>query len=335
MASYIVQLESFIVSTDMEFRYKLSIIIPVYKVEKYIKSCLLSIIDQQFIDKSIYEVIVINDGSPDRSIDIINAFDWDDVAHTIITQENKGLSCARNTGLENASGEYVWFVDSDDIISTNAVSQIIDRANNCDVINISHSRVVDGIVQEPMTLQDSSTGLEMLAKGFSHEAPFHIFRKQLLLENGIKFYEGIFHEDTEFTPKCLYLAKNVTNISAVLYYYQIRSGSIMTVINPKRAFDYLTVASSLIKFSLDHNESISSTPLLSTICLSLNNALFIISQAGETEQKEWNLQFINHAAYTKALMSSTIFKYKLEGILFELLPFNKILIYKFISKLKR
>lgn len=334
MASYIVQLEYCIVSTDMEYKFKLSIVIPVYKVEKYIKSCLESVINQQDIDKSLYEVIIINDGSPDGCIEIINTFEWGNVAHTVITQENKGLGGARNTGLDVAAGEYVWFVDSDDIISSYAVSLIIERSNNCDVINISHSKVIDGIVQKPIILKECLTGLEMLTNGFSHEAPFHIFKKQMLIENGIRFYEGIFHEDTEFTPRCLYFAKHVANISTVLYYYQIRNGSIMSVVKPKRAFDYLIVADSLIKFGLEHNESVSSTSLLNTICLSLNNALYIISQASKEDQNKWNKEFINHPLFTKALRSSHSLKYRVEGYIFSLLPFNKVYLYSLISKLK-
>lgn len=335
MASYIIQLEYFIVSMDMEYKYKLSIIIPVYNVERFIKACLESVVNQKCIDNNVYEVIVVNDGSPDKSIDIINTFEFGDLAHTIITQENKGLSGARNTGIEHASGEYIWFVDSDDIISPNAVSLITEKTNNCDVINISHCRVIDGIHQEAIMPQDCSTGKEMLVKGFSQEAPFHIFRKQLLFDNDIRFYEGIFHEDTEFTPRCLYLAERVTNLTSVLYYYQIRNGSIMTVVKPKRAFDYLIVADSLINFSLRQGEVLSTTPLLNTICLSINNALFVISQAGKTDQAKWENTFCRQPLFTSALMHSPIIKYKVEGYLFRLLPISKISLYGLLTRMKR
>ena len=318
----------------MEFKYKLSIIIPVYKVEKFIRSCLESVAYQECIDNSIYEVIVVNDGSPDNSIGIINTFDWGNVAHSVITQENKGLSGARNTGLDNAAGEYVWFVDSDDIISPNAVSLIVEKANNSDVINISHSRVIDGAVQVPIVLQDCATGLEMLKKGFSHEVPFHIFKKKLLIDNGIKFYEGIFHEDSEFTPRCLYLAEKVVNIQTALYYYNIRGGSIMTVVKSKRAFDYLKVANSLIRFSNEQGERLTHSPLINTICVCLNNALFIISQGNIEEQIKWNKEFCDQPLFTRALKHSSILKYRLEGVIFGIIPANKIHLYKFISKFK-
>ena len=90
----------------------LSIIIPVYKVEKYVRKTLESVFSENFSDNEV-EVIVVNDGTPDRSMDIVNEF----VSHKslrIINQENQGLSGARNTGIKAAKGKYVWFVDSDD-----------------------------------------------------------------------------------------------------------------------------------------------------------------------------------------------------------------------------
>ena len=96
----------------------LSIIIPVYNVEKYVEKCIRSC-ENQDIPKENYEVIVVNDGSPDGSLAIVERLANEFSNIKVINQENKGLSMARNTGLEAAKGEYVWFVDSDDWIEEN------------------------------------------------------------------------------------------------------------------------------------------------------------------------------------------------------------------------
>lgn len=313
---------------------KLSIIIPVYNVEAYIKACLDSVINQKGVSNYDYEVIVVNDGSPDRSIDIINEYDWNNCQYKIITQENKGLSGARNTGLLYANGEYIWFVDSDDVISDIAVKEIISVCGLCEIINIGYTEIHNGHEKKYYLPNYATDGKDLLLKGISVPAPFHVFKRTFLINNNLRFVEGILHEDMEFTPRCVYLAKKIVTIDKSLYYYQIRSGSIMTTIKPKRAFDYITVATLLINFSLNHGETLKSTPLLNTICMSINNALSIISRADKLEQNKWNTLFGQNSMLIKALCCSSVPKYKVEGCLFKLIRSNRIKIYSMLIKLK-
>ncbi len=104
---------------------QLSIIIPVYKVEKYIRDTLQSIYRQQY-DENLFEVIVINDGTPDDSMRIVAEFTNKHANLHIINQKNQGLSCARNAGLKIAQGEYVWFVDSDDTVTEESIVQVLE-----------------------------------------------------------------------------------------------------------------------------------------------------------------------------------------------------------------
>ena len=106
---------------------KLSIIIPVYNVEQYLKTCLDSVLHQN-IAISEYEVIVVNDSSPDGSLAIAEEYARKNSNIKIVTRPNGGLSAARNTGLEHALGEYVWFVDSDDWIEENCLSRLLSIA---------------------------------------------------------------------------------------------------------------------------------------------------------------------------------------------------------------
>lgn len=315
---------------------KLSIIVPVYNVEKYIESCIYCFVNQRGVSTSDFEIIIVIDGSTDRSEYIITNYDWKDCNYIIYKQKNKGLSGARNTGLDLAKGEYIWFVDSDDTISCDSVATIFRYITNgtADVLNIGYSEVHNGtetISIEPKNIIDNR---ELLNNGCCVPAPFHVFRHDFLIHNKLKFMEGIYHEDMEFTPRCIYLAKEISIIKQILYQYQIRDGSITTTIRSKRAFDYLTVASSLIDFGLLQGETMQSTPFSRLICLSINNAFHIISQTNKATQTEWILKYNANPVFTDYLINSSIFKYKIEGFLFKYFKINKILIYKTLTKFK-
>lgn len=313
---------------------KLSIVLPVYNVEKYINKCLISIVKQNCISHDEYEVIIVNDGSPDGSIDIINNFDWERCRHVIITQDNKGLSSARNTGLKCAKGQYVWFVDSDDYLSNTAVSQIINALDGCNMINFGYIEERSGMMGKYFMPSKSYCGRECLVNGFFQPAQFHVYKKSFLDDNNLTFMEGIYHEDAEFTPKALYLAGRIINIKECLYYYQIHEGSIMTTVSIKRAFDYLKVAQSLIEFSIKKGETLKSTPLLETICLVINNSLSIAIHASSEEKKMWNKLFGNNKKFIEAMIHSCSFKYKLEGLIIKCFHLSPINVYKFLIKLK-
>ena len=102
-----------------------SIIIPIYNVEKYIEQCFTSIYAQD-ISEDIFEVIAVNDGTPDNSMSIVKTIASQHKNLVIINQENQGLSVARNTGLDHAKGEYIWFVDSDDWLTKDSLSIVLD-----------------------------------------------------------------------------------------------------------------------------------------------------------------------------------------------------------------
>ena len=125
---------------------QLSIIIPVYKVEKYIRDTLQSIYRQQY-DENLFEVIVINDGTPDDSMRIVAEFTNKHANLHIINQKNQGLSCARNAGLKIAQGEYVWFVDSDDTVTEESIGKVIEciERSKADVIGLAYSKSVKRI----------------------------------------------------------------------------------------------------------------------------------------------------------------------------------------------
>lgn len=236
---------------------KLSIIIPVYNVERYVEKCIRSC-ELQDIDKSEYEIIVVNDGSPDGSLSIIErlAKEYDNI--NVISQSNGGLSVARNTGLEVAQGDYVWFVDSDDWIEKDSVITLLSVLNNnLDIVHIQYQNVYEKnrlVKQVPHYLIDGVvSGIEIMKQGFYPTmAQLSIYRTDFLRSNKLRFYEGIYHEDAEFMPRVLYYAKSVKSLDKVLYnYLQRKSGSITTDYKLKNGLDAIKVCVSLYNFSKD------------------------------------------------------------------------------------
>lgn len=150
---------------------KLSIIVPVYNVEKYIIKCISSLLCQDYAD---YEIIIVNDGTEDRSIKLIQQ-NFDDLRIRIINQENQGLSQARNTGMKEACGEYVWFFDSDDWVSENVLGNIVQSLKDCDILYFtrSYEENSDGITKEKIeTMCHSSNGRELSLREYPHCVPF-------------------------------------------------------------------------------------------------------------------------------------------------------------------
>lgn len=238
---------------------KLSIIIPIYKVEAYIKKCLLSCINQGNASLSKdYEIICVNDGSPDKSVEIAKSLIINLKGVVWVEQSNQGLSAARNKGLSLATGEYVWFVDSDDWIESDSISSILPLlSEDLDVVHIQSQNVyeVDSRIEknEMYSLPVPTKGTDiMIMGGYPTMAQLSLYRTDFLRSNKLRFYEGIYHEDTEFMPRVLYYAKNVKSLDKVLYnYLQRKSGSITTDYKLKNGLDAIKVCVSLYNFSKD------------------------------------------------------------------------------------
>ena len=214
----------------------LSVIIPVYKSEKYIRHTLQSIFGQAF-DRSAVEVIVVNDGTPDNSMEIVREFAAREPDIQIIEQENRGLSAARNAGLVRATGKYIWFVDSDDWIEDGFLEKAIPliREDDTDVFlfRIREHRESDGkIVLERKLLGNEireTDFLELLqAKIDFTPVQLFLIRKELMDAHQLKFVEGIVHEDMEFAPRMLAFAKKVKTVPWFHYNYLWRESGSLT-----------------------------------------------------------------------------------------------------------
>lgn len=225
----------------------LSIVIPVYNVEKYIARCLESIYNQNR-DLFTFEVIIVNDGTPDNSMQIVDEYCKKYKSIFVVNQENQGLSVARNVGLSKASGEYVWFVDSDDWLTGNAFDILYEYIKQKPAL-IS-SPLIASFDDEKLNWNqfqvDSSkvvSSAEYLVRYPVGAVQRYIMKRTILIDNDLNFFPGIYHEDAEFAPRLLYKSEKVLFIKEPLYHYYQRIGSIMSSWKTKNTQDYLFVAS--------------------------------------------------------------------------------------------
>lgn len=234
---------------------RLSVIIPVYNVEPYIKETLESVFQTNACVDD-FEVIVVNDGTKDNSMAIVQEY-ADRLNLKVFEQENRGLSAARLAGLEIASGDYVWFVDSDDRIVDNGVGivlGIIFERPDSDVFMFPLQRCypdksknrVDYQIEYELTLEGKS-----IIKDYSfplYSAVRYVFRRSLALNRFLYFPIGLLHEDEYFGPVLLCIAKRVSVLKDVVYIHPQREGSIMTTLSIRSSYDFVSIHKQLMTF---------------------------------------------------------------------------------------
>lgn len=237
----------------------LSIVIPVYNTEKFIRKCLDSLCSQQ-IPADRYEIIVVNDGTKDKAIPIVREFIAKYSNIRLIEQENQGLSVARNTGLKKSRGKYIWFFDSDDWARPNSIQAIlshIEHQPDADVFVARLARVSDTDYSEKIDKINKyiEGRSEMIGKDYLFDegsyAPVQkfVFKREFLINNNLFFYPGIYHEDGQFGMRATYLCEKIVIIPEILYNYLLRSSnSIMSSMTIKNAKDLLFIHKSLLEF---------------------------------------------------------------------------------------
>ena len=229
----------------------LSIIVPVYNVEKYIEKCISSLLVPNSDD---YEIIIVNDGTKDNSIDIVKER-FNDTRIKIIEQENAGLSAARNHGIKESKGSFIWCVDSDDWVETKEILGIITELKkeaNIDLLYFNKyfkNYETSGSESLVELNNKAETGKALACTGFSHCAPYYVIRKQLLVDNHLEFKEGILHEDSLFTPQMIPLCNQVLCYTPPVYHYRQREGTIThSIVNSKRLYDLIDVLQELVEY---------------------------------------------------------------------------------------
>lgn len=279
----------------------LSVIVPVYNTEQYLEDAINSVLYQDFPS---IEIIAVNDGSRDRSGEILENFKKKDSRIQVYHRENAGLSAARNFGLDKANGDYIYFFDSDDILNPGAFSRLMNLLKGVggEVIAFSgryideegNWLVTDKLLEKP-DIHDPITGQDLLVKMmrmgiYSPVVSMYIYRKSYLQNRHIIFQEGYIHEDEFFTIKALCLAERALSVSDIYYEHRIRDGSIM---GNKPGIENLRGWSQAVLQLLDFAEKFPLNPQTEEMVISrarklAHNTLRIIHQLNKKENKQFS-----------------------------------------------
>lgn len=220
-------------------KHLVSIIIPVYNVEKYLAQCVDSVLGQTYSET---EIILVDDGSTDSSGKICDGYALNDKRIKVIHKENGGLSSARNAGFDVCTGEYVILLDSDDYYTPNAVEKLLKNAtdNGSELVFFNAHSFADDGYEKPVTqgyghkLDYKADSGENMAKALLDNKDFRyascllFIKRELLTRSGIRFIEGIINEDMTFTFEIMVTAKTVSYENSALYERRVRNGSITT-----------------------------------------------------------------------------------------------------------
>ena len=233
-----------------------SVIVPVYNVEKYLDECLSSLVNQTLSE---LEIIVVNDGTKDNSQSIIDHYvkQYPNKVVSLI-KENGGLGDARNYGIPYAKGEYIGFVDSDDIVHLEMYEKMFNKAKLedsdlvlCDLEYFyetsSEKMVKEGLVQIENIDVNKTVFLSPLF------AWNKLYRKSLFIESGLKYPIGLWYEDIPVTVPFFTLAKKISYVHETLIYYRQRSTSIMGSVDNPKVKDIFDIMHLCLNYFKDHN----------------------------------------------------------------------------------
>lgn len=223
---------------------KLSIIVPLYASEKWMRKCIDSLLDQD-LSESDYEIILVNDGSPGNDLEIAQEYASQHANIVVLSQPNKGTSGARNTGLRNATGEYVCFVDPDDYVLPNSYGKLVKQMDEerLDMLRFDYQMVNEAyeiIPPSPREMKMDYTPSLMDGKTFLRDRLgiacymwVYLYRLSIIKDNGIWCYEGDYFDDTPWLPRVLLKSERVNLSRSKVYCYLQRSDSLVKSQSPQ------------------------------------------------------------------------------------------------------
>lgn len=207
----------------------ISIVVPVYKVEMFLTRCIESVLHQTYTN---WELILVDDGSPDRCGDMCDAYARRDARIFVVHQKNKGVSEARNNGIKNCHGKYLYFLDSDDYIAPETFTVLLRYAlqEKAEIVMHGHYQVMsDGRVQSAVDWKPSANADKIRKDILSDKIPNFVWGKLFLrcLWDGVEFPPGQTMEDMFVMPRIFLKARKIMLVTDLLYYYCQHSGSLM------------------------------------------------------------------------------------------------------------
>ena len=264
-----------------------SVIIPAYNAQEYLRECLESVLAQSFPD---FEAIVVNDGSADNTRAIAEEFAAPDSRIKVLSTGNQGLSCARNNGVDVAVGEWVTFLDSDDRLYTWSLESLFNgaSASGCDIVKGRWSRLPDPVIEMPflndnVSVLSSVTAIEsILYQTFSQPSACATLYRRRLLDN-VRFTPGIWYEDLDFFYHVFLQTGSVAFIDQLVYFYRDNPASFLNRFSPGR-LDVLKVTEAIENFMRNNRPDL--LPAARDRRLSANFNLFALLML-ETGQEDY------------------------------------------------
>lgn len=268
---------------------KVSIIVPVYNVEKYLRKCLNSLINQTLKD---IEIICINDGSTDKSLEILEEYKNRDSRIILLNQENSGQSIARNNGIKKATGEYLGFVDPDDWVDLDYYEKLYNAASTNDtdiavggIIRVTGIKKKKFLNFEKETITDNTNlKFELCDVPEKSYVWNKIYKTEKLKEIGLEFEKGIFYEDCIFTPQALFYLGEIVTVPNIHYYYLRRGNSTVKQRSEKANADSVYAHKKANDFIKEHNIDISSHEPKTYRFKIFGVTIFKIRQIGKRKQ---------------------------------------------------
>lgn len=241
----------------------ISVIIPIYNVEKYLRQCVDSVLAQSHTN---IEIILVDDGATDGCPQICDSYEQKDARIKVVHKKNGGLSDARNVGLELAHGKYVCFFDSDDVVHRDIITELYQACvqSDADISTCYFERFTDSHIEkdEGKVQNEDYTGKELISRiyrGQGEKIAFvawnKLYKKSLFETHNITYPVGKHHEDTYTTYKLLYYAKSICIVPKELYFYRVRQGSIMNSMFSMKRLEDIDARKEAIEFYKNLHEN--------------------------------------------------------------------------------
>lgn len=225
-------------------KHKISIIIPVYNSEKYLSRCIDSVINQTYKD---LEVILINDGSTDDSLNVLKTYESLDNRIVIIDQKNQGVAKTRNKGLQKATGDYIMFIDNDDFLDTDYIETMYQGIEDNDIVVSGYKRVTNNKILLNKIIKNNGFGI------YENVAPWgKLIKKDYLIKNDIKFFSYPIGEDIIFNLKLYSLTNKIFVIDNSNYNWYFNDSSVSNTKQKSFDKDIINLYKEMIKY--DNNE---------------------------------------------------------------------------------
>lgn len=326
----------------------LSIIIPVYNVEKFVRTCIESIF-QQDIDENRYEVIIVNDGTQDRSMETIADIILKHSNVMVVNQENQGLSVARNNGIIKARGEYLLMLDSDDLLCANSINPLLAIAleTNADIVLADYKQMSNEEIERYVNNNEDAkiktapvqitTGEDFLYEQYCRNVWRYMYKRDFILRNNISFIPGIISQDVPFANECFLKAKKCAKVQLPLTIYRWGNPSQATsTFSVKKAKDLCIAIQSIWCFTKLTNLSPLSKKRQKNIVYAYFFRLISATTYGHIKKVSERLEIID---YMRELEPELYFHNNLKQIvwswLYHNMPHTMIRVYGLFTKIKK